>query len=645
MKKRMIALMLAGIMVLSVTACGGGGASSKNQNNQDDGESKQVGVEVTEDMQSAPPEDAPVGGQVVVAISPGTLSPDMYGGWSNNATNSGFIGLMSGYALADYNRDYVLDWDPVVVKDHEVIENDDGSKTYRFEINDNLKWSDGSPITAKDYVFSLLLHSSPEFAACEGDATYGWALVGYNDHVQGTTKEFAGVGQDHVLAINDKGTLYTWGFNRMGLNVIPPELKGKKIADIEAGYQVSVVVTEDGKVVSWGNTSAVDISTANVKDEKVKEVKANIQTAIALTKDGKVISLAKKETALDNVPEEIQGKVEKIALTDKAAAAVLKDGTVKVWGNNHNHIFSVPEEVQGKAVDISGGRNHLVVVTEDGNAVAWGGNENNQAKVPAKATNIAKLASGYYQNCIIKEDGSVVTWGLKGYLLGTDNLGRNVFYRILKGGQMTMTVGFIAVIIQFAIGILVGGISGYYGGTVDILLMRLAEVVGSLPFIPLALILSALIGNKVSDVGRIIMIMLILGFLGWTGIAGLVRAQVLAERNKEFVVAAKALGVKEKNIIFRHIVPNVMTIIIVQATISFATCMLTESGLSFLGFGVAEPIPSWGNMLNNCRSSEVISQYWWRWVFPSVVLGLCTVSINLFGDGLRRAVDPKANER
>ena len=306
------------------------------------------------------------------------------------------------------------------------------------------------------------------------------------------------------------------------------------------------------------------------------------------------------------------------------------------------YLYCSPENLKER---YAFGRNHLVVVTEDGNAVAWGGNENNQAKVPAKATNIAKLASGYYQNCIIKEDGSVVTWGLKGYLLGTDNLGRNVFYRILKGGQMTMTVGFIAVIIQFAIGILVGGISGYYGGTVDILLMRLAEVVGSLPFIPLALILSALIGNKVSDVGRIIMIMLILGFLGWTGIAGLVRAQVLAERNKEFVVAAKALGVKEKNIIFRHIVPNVMTIIIVQATISFATCMLTESGLSFLGFGVAEPIPSWGNMLNNCRSSEVISQYWWRWVFPSVVLGLCTVSINLFGDGLRRAVDPKANER
>lgn len=453
------------------------------------------------------------------------------------------------------------------------------------------------------------------------------------------------VGQDHVIALNDKGELFTWGFNRMGLNQIPVELKGEQIRDIEAGFQTSIVVTEDGEVVSWGNENAVDISPSKVKDEKVKEVKTNIQTGIALTEDGRVVSLAKKETAFDKVPEEIQGKVEKIALTDKAAAAVLKDGTVSVWGNNHNHIFEIPEEVQGEAADISAGRNHLVVLTKDGNAVAWGGNENKQAKVPAKAADAAKVSSGYYQNCVIKEDGSVVTWGLKGYLLGTDNLGRNVFYRILKGGQMTMTVGFIAVIIQFAIGIFVGGISGYYGGKVDILLMRLSEVVGSLPFIPLALILSALIGNKVSDVGRIIMIMLILGVLGWTGIANMVRAQVLAERNKEFVVAAKALGVKERNIIFRHIVPNVMTIIIVQATISFASCMLTESGLSFLGFGVAEPLPSWGNMLNNCRSSEVISQYWWRWVFPSIVLGLCTVSINLFGDGLRKAVDPKANER
>lgn len=453
------------------------------------------------------------------------------------------------------------------------------------------------------------------------------------------------VGQDHVLAMNDKGKLFTWGFNRMNLNRIPMELQGKKIKDIAAGYQVSVVVTEDGQIVKWGNENTVDISPARALDENVKSVSINLQTAIALTEDGKVIPLAKRETAVDAVPEEIQGHVTAVAMTDKAAAAVLDDGTVSVWGNNEFDIFNVPEEVQGHVTAISGGRNHLVVLTDDGKTVAWGGNNNKQCKVPSKAQNAAQISARYYQNCVISEDGKVTTWGLKGYLFGTDNLGRNVAYRILKGGQMTMTVGFIAVILQFLIGIIVGGISGYYGGRVDILLMRFSEVVGNIPFIPMALILSAILGNKVTDVGRIIMIMIIQGVLGWSYIAGMVRAQVLAEKQKEFVTAAKALGVRERNIIFKHIVPNIMTIILVQATLSFAGCMLSESGLSFLGFGVQEPIPSWGNMLNSCRASEVISQYWWRWVFPSISLGLCTISINLFGDGLRKAVDPKSNER
>lgn len=144
MKKRMMALLLAGVMVFSLTACGGGGASSKNQQKQEEGDSKQVGVEVAADEQQAPPEDAPVGGQLVVAINPGSLSPDMREGWSRNATNAGFISLMYGYPIADYNREHVLDWDPVVVKEHEVIKNDDGSKTYRIVLNENLKWSDGN---------------------------------------------------------------------------------------------------------------------------------------------------------------------------------------------------------------------------------------------------------------------------------------------------------------------------------------------------------------------------------------------------------------------------------------------------------------------------------------------------------------------
>lgn len=453
------------------------------------------------------------------------------------------------------------------------------------------------------------------------------------------------VGQDHVLALNEEGKLFTWGFNRMNLNRIPPEVQNKKVKSIAAGFQVSIVVLEDGSITAWGNENAVDIVASKAKDENVKEVKTNIQTGLALTEDGKLIPLAKRETAFDAIPDEIQGKVKDFVLTDKTAFALLEDGTIECWGGNDHNIKSIPEQAEGHTVEISAGRNHVVALLDDGTAIAWGGNNNKQSKLPSDLKNVASISSRYYQNYAIDEDGNVTTWGLKGYLFGTDNLGRSVALRMLKGGQMTMTVGFVSVIISLVIGIIVGGIAGYYAGKVDIILMRIAEVVGSLPFIPLALILSALIGNKVSEIGRIIMIMVILGILSWPGVANMVRAQVLAERQKEFVTAAKALGVRERNIIFRHIVPNVMTIIIVSATLSFATCMLTESSLSFLGFGVGEPIPSWGNMLNNCRSSEVISQFWWRWVFPSIALGLCTISINLFGDGLRKAIDPKSSER
>lgn len=351
------------------------------------------------------------------------------------------------------------------------------------------------------------------------------------------------VGQDHVLALNEEGKLFTWGFNRMNLNRIPTELKGKKVKSISAGFQVSIVVLEDGSVVKWGNENAIDVVTSKVKDEKVKSVKTNIQTGLALTEDGKLIPMAKRETAFDAIPEEIQGKVKDFALTDKTAFALLEDGTLACWGANDYKIQSIPEEIDGHVESLSAGRNHVVALLDDGSVKAWGGNNNKQIKVPGDMKNIVAVSSRYYQNYAIDKDGNVKTWGLKGYLFGTDNLGRSVALRMLKGGQMTMTVGFVSVIISLVIGIIVGGIAGYYAGKIDIILMRVAEVVGSLPFIPLALILSALIGNKVSEIGRIIMIMVILGILSWPGVANMVRAQVLAERQKEFVTAAKALVV------------------------------------------------------------------------------------------------------
>lgn len=301
--------------------------------------------------------------------------------------------------------------------------------------------------------------------------------------------------------------------------------------------------------------------------------------------------------------------------------------------------------IDGKIIALAAGRSHFTVLTEKGDVYVWGDNNKGQTKLPSNIKNISAVFSGSYQNYAITESGKTITWGLKGYFMGSDELGRDVFARLLNGGRMTMTIGAIAVIISTIIGIIVGGISGFFGGWVDIIMQRITEIVSSLPFLPMAMILTSIIGNSLSENARIALIMVVLGILSWPTLARLVRAQVLAEREKEFVTAANAMGVKKSSIVFKHIIPNVISVIIVSATLDFATCMLTESTLSFLGFGVKLPRPTWGNMLNGCVNSVVIKNCWWRWVFPAIMLSICVICINMIGDGLRDAIDPKSNER
>lgn len=451
-------------------------------------------------------------------------------------------------------------------------------------------------------------------------------------------------GADHILALNDQGQLFAWGNSRNKQCAIPAELKMvKNIKRIYSDFQCSAAVTEDGKVYFWGNTSIIDFKIGDYQG-KIDKIALNSQGVLGLTTDGEVVSLTAKDLSFSNIPEDM-GKVVDIALTTQTAAAVTESGKVYVWGNKTTNMHK-GEDLEG-VVAIEGGRYHYTVTLENGDIVSWGHDDFGQASVPSKVNkaNVTAVYSGYYQNYAITDDGNAITWGLKGYLLGTDGYGRDVLNRIMHGGRMTMMIGAIAIVISLTIGIIVGGISGFFGGKVDMVLMRITEIVSALPFLPFAMTLSAIIGNKISETQRIALIMVILGLLSWPTDARLVRSQVLAERNKEFVTAARAVGVKQIGIIFRHIIPNVVSVIIVSATLGFASAMLTESGLSFLGFGVSEPRPTWGNMLNGCQSSTIILQYWWRWVFPSIALGLATISINLIGDGLRDAVDPKANER
>ncbi len=454
-------------------------------------------------------------------------------------------------------------------------------------------------------------------------------------------------GLDHVVAVNEDNQIFTWGNDRMGLANLPIELKmnTSPIKQISAGYQFSLALTESGRLYNWGSAYLLNISFPEGVQGNIAQFEDNTNIVLALTNDGEVVPLSNKASSYTNVPEEVQGNTIDIALSDESAAALTSDGRVYTWGNNVNGSMNVPEEIQGHVTEIEGGRYHFVAILDDGTVTSWGNDNFGQTNVPSIDGTAATISAGYYGSYVITEDGHAQGWGLDGYLMGTDQLGRDMFRRLLVGGRMTMTVGFIAVIISTVIGVLVGGISGYKGGKVDNLMMRLTEIVSSIPFLPFCIILSSILGNSIDQTQKIILIMVILGLLSWPGIARLVRGSVLAEREQEFVTAAKALGVKEFGIILRHILPNIITVIIVNATLDFATCMLTESSLSFIGFGVTEPNATWGNMLNGAQNGQVIENYWWRWLFPSIAFGICTISINCVGDGLRDAIDPKSKER
>ena len=243
------------------------------------------------------------------------------------------------------------------------------------------------------------------------------------------------------------------------------------------------------------------------------------------------------------------------------------------------------------------------------------------------------------------EDGNIYTWGNKGYLFGSDEFGRDILGRLIHGGRISLTVGAIATGISVFIAIMVGLAAGYFGGWIDHLLMRIADIFSAIPFYPIAVTLSYAIGNRISQSGRLYLIMVILGVLGWMGLARLIRAQLLVEREKDFVLAAKALGIKQSKIMWRHILPNVFNLVIVNITLSYASSILSEAGLSFLGFGVAQPTPSWGNMLTTAQQSIVIQYYWWRWFVPGIFVVGAALSANLVGDALREAIDPRENER
>ncbi|MBO5869389.1 MAG: ABC transporter permease subunit [Clostridia bacterium] len=488
---------------------------------------------------------------------------------------------------------------------------------------------------------------------------------------------FASAGLDHIIAITTEGKIVGWGKNyqcqfgykqneadpyiQMPEEFITGTIDPVKVEQLICGYQCTALVY-DGKLYVWGNPSGM----LNMEDLSEYEFSANVKKAavsnyyaIALMEDGSVTtggqtftfnrqsaysSMAEGNKVLNLQAHIKTKKVVDITATKNCFALLCDDGEVLVQGANQFGEYDVPALEGEKFVSIVGGTNHFVGVTDQNKAYAWGHNDGNQANVNGEAANTVFVGSK--QTYLVNENDELVdAVGFKGYLMGTDKSGRDIFKRIIYGGRMTMTVGAVAVVVSTIIAIIIGCLSGYFGGWVDMLLMRITEIFASIPFLPFAMMLSYVIQkNPIDETMRIVIIMIILGLLSWTGLARMIRAQILAEREKEFVLAAQSMGVKEKRIAFKHILPNVVSVILVSVTLDFAGCMLTESSLSYLGFGVQQPQPTWGNMLNGANNSIVIQNYWWQWVFPAIFLAVATISINIIGDTLRDVLDPKSSQ-
>ncbi|RFB28674.1 oligopeptide ABC transporter permease [Brevibacillus sp. VP] len=226
--------------------------------------------------------------------------------------------------------------------------------------------------------------------------------------------------------------------------------------------------------------------------------------------------------------------------------------------------------------------------------------------------------------------------------LGTDALGRDILTRLMQAGRISLTVGLASMVLSVFLGTFLGVLAGYFRGWIDTIIMRVSDILMTIPELPMLFILAAVLSEwKVPSNYRLYIVMIMLSIVGWAGLARLVRSQILSLREQEYIQAAKVLGLRNSRILFRHLLPNIFPLLIVVATLRVGGAILSESTLSYFGLGVVPPTATWGNMIDSANTLIDFQKRPWLWIPPGLAIFVTVISINLLGDGLRDALDPK----
>lgn len=408
---------------------------------------------------------------------------------------------------------------------------------------------------------------------------------------------------------------------------------GKEYFVSQNGETSIVYSVGEGKIAKVFTTFVIDLydSTKTVSDEFRNNALLAVYSASGFTADGKNYRFVSEE----------DGDV--VRIFDSNNNEVGEFSTFIIRRNNGEDTipYAAKQDIAEAIYDgVYKLETDLPRQTEDGR---YDYDENGNVINTPTEVNINKTDKNYelwaYQITYVIDRFASPSWS---HVLGTDGDGFDVMARIMYGGRVSLMVGFVVVLLEIILGVILGGLAGYYGGWVDNIIMRLVDIFYCLPSTPIMIILGSIMDAMRMDVyTRLFIMMAALGIMGWAGVARLVRGQILSFREQEFMIAAEATGIKVKDRIFKHLIPNVMPQLIVIATMGVGGTIITESTLSFLGLGVKHPLATWGTMINSVSSASAMAHYAYIWIPVGLLISFTVISFNFVGDGLRDAYDPK----